>query len=472
MPERTPIPQESQHFPFDVSFEMSLLRLLCEDDGFAHALKRYLQPSYFSNEVLAWGYSCAQRHVEQYGAMPSIEVILQKTRTMDPRVAPVYTATIERVMISPLRDERWIKDAVLDFVKRNIFARTFAETRELYNSGKITQAYDLMMVRMEELHATTWEEADDGWLPEEYGMREMRRGFEDPSENAIPTGFNWLDHILGGGLSLGELGIWIAYAKIGKTTMLIQHGRAAVRNAWIPTAHFVFEGSRKQVEDRYDASFSGELYSKVKHGDTTADLYQKTFREYQLLKGKLVVSGFTERWDYTVQDVHEKLKELRRTRGFVPKLVLVDYGDLLTGRAKKYRSEYERQKAAFRDLKSLANRGYALWTASQAQRPEKGMDEKAHFVKSRQIADAYDKVRVADFLGSLNQTLEEKEEHMMRLYAELYRDAAADKWLTVEADMSRMVIRQKEGLVSPSMDGGAVEPSLGWQAPTQIHAPV
>lgn len=471
MVERTPIPQPTERFPFDVSFQMSLLRLLCEDDGFAHALGKYLQPYYFEHEVLAWAYSYAQRHIEQYGAMPSLAVLLQKTRMMDPRVAPVYTATIEQTMFAPMHDEQWLRDTVLDFVKRNIFARTFSESRELYNTGKVSQAYDLMMGRMEELHSVTWEEADDGWLADEYGVREMRRGFEDPSENAIPTGFNWLDHILGGGLSLGELGIWIAYAKIGKTTMLVQHGKAAVRNSWIPTAHFVFEGSRRQVEDRYDASFSGEMYYKVKRGDTTADLYHKAFREYQLLKGRIVISGFTERWDYSVVDIHNKLKALRRSRGFMPKLLLVDYGDLLTGREKRYRSEYEKQKAAFRDLKSLANRGYALWTGSQAQRPEKGKEEQAHLVKSRQIADAYDKIRVADFIGSINQTLDEKEAHVLRLYAELYRDAPADRWLPVEADLDRMIIQQKEGVTSPAMSGNA-DPQLGYQPPHQINAPI
>jgi replicative DNA helicase len=463
-------PQQSDRFPFDAEFQKTLLRLLCEDDGLAHALGRHLQPWYFENEALAWAYSYCQRHVEEYGAMPSLGVILQKTRTMDPRVGPVYSMTIEEVIRAPLRDEQWLRDNVLDFVKRNIFARTFAETRELYNSGKVDQAYDLMMQRMEELHATTWEQADRGWIAEEYGVREVRRGREDPSENSVPTGFNWLDHILQGGLSKGELGLWIAYSKIGKTTMLVQHGKAAVRNSFIPTAHFVFEGSRRQVENRYDASFSGELYNKVKLGDTTSELYHKAFRNYQLLRGLLVVSGFTERWDYSVVDIHEELKTLRRAYGFIPKLVIVDYGDLLTGREKRYRNEYERQKAAFRDLKSLANRGYALWTASQAQRPEKGADVKADFVKSRQIADAYEKIRVSDFIGSLNQTLDEKDAKVMRLYAELYRDNAADRWLPVEADLDRMTIKQTDGIVSPSMTG--TDPALGWAPPTQMHAPI
>lgn len=471
--DRTPIPQPvTDRFPFDVTFQMSLLRLMCEDENFAHALGKYLQPFYFENEVLAWAYSYAQRHVEQYGRMPSLGVILQKTRSMDPRVRPVYTSTVEQVQVASLRDEDWIKDMVLDFVKRNIFARTMAESRELYNSGKVNQAYDLMMERMDELHRTAWEPEDIEWLADEYGTREIRRGFEDSSEGSIPTGFNWLDHILSGGLSLGELGTWIAYSKVGKTTMLVQHGKAAARDSFLEVLHCVFEGSRKQVSARYDASFSGELYRKVKSGNTDAALYEKAFRQYQLLRGKMVVKGFTERWDYSVQDIDDTLKGLRRSRGFVPKLIIVDYGDLLTGRDKHYRNEHEKQRAAFRDLKSLANRGYGIWTAAQAQRPEKGAEDKVDLVKSRQVADAYDKIRVSDFTGSLNQTLMERAANVMRLYAEHYRDNAADRWIVVEADLDRMIIRQRDGVTSPSVPDAHLDPTMGYIKPSQLFAPV
>jgi replicative DNA helicase len=469
--ERTPV-QQPVHFPFGPDFQKTLLRLLCEDDSFAHALKPHLHPQYFENEVLAWAYAYCQRHVEQYGAMPSVRVLLEQTRTMDVRIRPLYTAVIQEVEVASLHDEVWLKDNVLDFVKRNIFARAFHESRELYNSGKTAECYDLMQTRMEELYRTTWEPVDRSFFFEELAQREMRRRREDPSEGSIPTGFPWLDNILQGGLSVGELGIWVAYPKIGKTTILANHGRYATRDAFLPVAHFVFEGSRQQVENRYDAAFMNEVYNKVKRGDCTHENYEAARRQYELLRGRLVIQGFTDRWDYNVADIDQALKDLRRAAGFVPKLVIVDYGDLLGGREKRYRNEYEKQRAAFRDLKSLANRGYAIWTASQAQRPEKDAETKPHLLKARQIAEAYEKVRVADFLGSLNQTLDEKRDKVMRLYAELYRDNAADQSLTVEADMAKMRICQKPNVASSSDPAAPKTPALGYVKPVQVAAPV
>ena len=267
------------------------------------------------------------------------------------------------------------------------------------------------------------------------------------------------------------MGIWIADPKIGKTTMLLNLGRAATVIAWRKVAHFVFEGSRKQVENRYDASFMDELYNKVRRGNTDAQSYQKAYRSYQHLKNKLYIRGFTDRWDYSVPDIDGVLKDLWRSRGWKPDLVIVDYGDLLTGREKRYRNDQEQQKAAFRDLKSLANKGYALWTASQARRPKEGVEDKAHILKSREIADSYEKVRMADFIGSLNMTPLERQSGIMRLYAELYRDNAADRWMLVKANLGKMFIGPGDNLTSPSVANAHEDPTFGY-VPTQMKIPV
>jgi hypothetical protein len=108
----------------------------------------------------------------------------------------------------------------------------------------------------------------------------------------------------------------------------------------------------------------------------------------------------------------------------------------------------------------LANRGYAVWSASQAQRPEKGAENDAHWLHARQIADCYEKVRVADFLGSLNITNEERIAKVMRLYAELYRDNEADKGWVVRCDFSTMTIRSDPTAKSPPLPDTPAEGGL------------
>lgn len=450
----------AERLPFGADFQRSLLRLLCDDNSFAHTIADHLQPQYFENEIFAWAFAAGQRYKETYGRFPSLRVLREQTSLLDSRVRAMYSTAIEQIETSDLRDEEWMRAQTLEFVKRSIFARTYQETRGLYNAGKTEEAYDLMMQRMEQLSKTAWTPEDESDYYDTFAARQDDRMSSDPAREAVGTGFPSLDVILHGGLSLGELGIWVAYAKHGKSTMLVQHGLAATRLEMRNTAHFVFEGSRKQVENRYDAAFMDEFYSAIRIGDCDAEKYSRAWSQAQALKGLLRIRGFTDSWDYSVLDIHEAMRSWKRNSGWEPSVIIVDYGDLLSGREKNYPNETAKQQAAFRDLKTLANRGFAVWTASQAQRPSSGSEDKEHLIYARQIADAYAKVRVADFLGSVNSTREERrappvdeskpygpfQPGRARLFAELYRDNAADKEIPVVFDGAKMRIYEPNQL--------------------------
>lgn len=462
---------EETTFPFGIEFQMTLFRMLVEDDGFSVSVAPFVQPFYFENQILAWAWSFCQAYRDQYGLIPGFPVLFHQVRQMDSASHQVYNATLDTARQASLKDTVWLKDQALDFIKRNIFVRSFHTTRQLFNAGKTNEAYDHAMREIESLHRISWENKDRSWTFGDFELRESRRNSSDFEGDSITTGFPWLDNILDGGLSKGEVGSWIAYPKLGKSTMLVQHGRAATSIGWKKVYHAVFEGSRGLIENRYDSCFSGELYNRVKRGDMDAQKFEMVRRQYEMMRDLLVVEGFTERWDYTVEDISNALKELRINCGWVPDLIVIDYGDLLNGRHQPYRSHLANETDAFRDIKSLANRGYALWTASQAQRPKENTHQKSDLLQTRQIAGVYEKVRICDFLGTLNQNYEEKRAGVMRLYAELYRDNAADDDLTVKSDLSQMRIEQVAGLVNPIYTDSPVDPSKNYQdgAPVKIR---
>jgi hypothetical protein len=457
------LPTTPERFPFELEYQKALLRLLCEDPRFAQLTAPFLSPRYFENEVLSWAWSYAIRFKDEYGAFPTLQTIKQQTLRMDPKLRPLYQLTLEQVGAARIRDDAWLRDTVLDFVKRNIFVRAFHESQRLYNKNEVEKAYDYMMGEMERITRTMWAPVDDTWFYDDLAARQVKHLANDLGSRAVATGFDQLDHMMGGGLSKGELGIWVAYAKGGKSSMLMTHGVAATKLQLRPTAHFVFEGSRAQVEDRYEAALTQELYREVRNGGLSSDGYKRAYQEYQLCRGKLYLRGFTDEWNYSVVDIHQALKDLKRTHNWEPDLVIVDYGDLLNGREAHYRSEQEKQKAAFRDLKSLSNRGYAVWTASQAQRPEKGSENEAHWIFSRMIADSYEKVRVADFIGSLNACNLEKQDKIMRVMGELYRDNAADVRFCVHCDLNKMLIRDDPNVASKQMPDLYADRKLGVQ---------
>lgn len=432
-------------FPFGVDFQKSLFVLLLQDSGFASIVMPHLEPQYFESDVLVWAYSYVIKYRQKYNAIPNLGVLLEEVRSLDPKVRDLYYITLEGLHNADLSSVDYIKDKVIDFIKRNIFTNSFKESRDKYNSGDINSAYDVMMAAMDKIgNNTSWETIDREWFFESFNQRVSDRLSFDPFSDSVSTGIADLDKALGGGLSIGELGIWIAYPKRGKTTLLINHGVQAIRRGLNNTLHFVLEGSRSLVANRYDTIFSQEAYSIVKTGKMTQQLFDNVVREYSMHRRKLIIRGFTERWDYTIEDLALEMKDLKRLYNWEPKLIIMDYGDLLRGRG-KYRDETSNQKAAYRDIKSLANRGYAVWTASQAQRPKNDLNTDSAPLSSKNIADDYSKVRVADFIGSINQTQEERQLKQARLYAEMYRDNESGLIIPVYADFSKMTIKGIRG---------------------------
>ena len=483
--ERTPVtatagvPAVGDHFPFGVDYQASLLKLLTQDGSFASAVMPHLHPGYFENEVCGWAFARMQEYRARYESMPTLRLLCEYTRSLDARAREFFRLTLERVMEADLSAEGWLRDTVIDFVKRHMFVNAFHESKAFFNAGNVDQSYKAMYQAMDQIFHTQWETIDRSFFFEELPQRMAHRMGADSFTDAVPTGIPELDHILGGGLRKGEMGVWIAYPKRGKSTLLVNHGAQAVRRGDFKVLHYVLEGSRKMVENRYDSVFAQEEYSRIKDGSLTTESWQRLQYEYQSYRQKLIIRGLTERWTYSVADLQEEMRELKQRYNWVPDALVVDYGDLLRAREGHLHTEVEVQRSAFRDLKTLANRGYALWTASQAQRPKEDLETSTEILQSRKIADCYDKIRVADFLGTINQTQEERQSKQARLFAELYRDNAAGQVILVYADFARMTIASA-GAFSGNLPIGAVAGvapvvPLGYVKPlnpSQLRAPI
>lgn len=438
--------------------------MLLEDNAFTYQVKEFLNKSYFTVPALSWVWSSCLNYFSCYQTFPTTRVLKELAAKLEPTISVVYLAAIDQIGSADQKDEAWLRDKVYDFVKRNLFVKAFSQTQVLYNEGKTEQSYDFMMAELEKIVSVKSQVIDRSWICDSLPDRQARRLCEDHKSNVILTGMPWLDKILDGGLGLGELGIWVGGKNSGKSTLLINHGVAAVRLANVNVLHILLEGSMKQLETRYDAAFSNELYNRIKYG--AMENYSVLWEEYQQFKHRLVGRSFTDGWDVNVLDIDNEIKSLKREEGWAPQMLIIDYGDLMGCRGSA-RSEQEKQQYAFRDLKTLAQKGpYSTWTACQAQRPDSDNDMPT-ILKSRKIASCYEKVRIADFLGTINWTPAEREANVCRLYAEYYRDNAADSISVVKCDFSRMLFTEEMGLMSPSLPG--LVPGPVYQ--TEIPAP-
>jgi hypothetical protein len=249
----------------------------------------------------------------------------------------------------------------------------------------------------------------------------------------------------------------MADSKGGKSLLLVHLAVYAARGLRIPCLMIILEGSLDQTEDRIEAAISSVLYSKVKRGEMDPAIYYALQEEYRGLRSLLVIRAMTDSWSYNVADIRAELDELKALHGWEPKMLDVDYGDLLRSQGSA-RNEEEHQRNAFGDLKTLTqqDRGYAIWTASQAKRPYTNPDDKKRLEKlkkekdesewwklspvlrAKDVADSYNKIRRADFIGSINQTMAQRKAGEAILYADMYRDNLAGRRARIKQDLTRI----------------------------------
>jgi len=248
----------------------------------------------------------------------------------------------------------------------------------------------------------------------------------DPSEwlpfiemEKIPTGIVHLDLCLDGGLAKGELGVFLAPPNYGKSMALINVGfGAAGPISQSNVAHFSFEMNDDVIAKRYGARLLFRFPNR--HGDN--ELYEKNFRRYAryLLPGK--IRAFRVTGDVNVLRYHlDRLID----EGFIPDLIIVDYGDEVEAK-RHYTDHWVEAGSVFKDLRDL---GYdyecPVWTATQANRSALGRE----IITMKEIAESIKKAAIADVIVAICQTWEEEKNEQARLFLAKIRDGRARRML-------------------------------------------
>jgi hypothetical protein len=438
--------------PFDAAFQRKIVKLALIDDAFCTMAQRHVTAEMIESDSLRWCWRMIGFE-RQAKRTPTVAVLRDHVRKVEAVLQSRYAAMVDAIDQEPLREEQYIRHAMGEFVRRNLFVQVYEDSAKLYNTGRADQAIELMQTQADKIRQVSFDRKSRHWFYEDLDDRSRiaREYANNEYEHTFPTGIQGVDEVLDGGLTRGELGAWLADSKGGKSLFLIHLAgycaRALQRNVLL----ILFEGSYKQTSARLDAWHANVSYREAKRGQFEYDVFQKLQHEYRLLRQRLVIREMTENWGYSAADIRAELDDLRAQYGWVPDLLVADYGDLMRSQVKVY-SEEEHQRNAFADLKTMTHqdRGYAIWTASQAQRPpklraNKKSDAEGQTMKfgkfvlgPKDIADSYNKVRRVDFLGSINRDAEDVSNGEARLYCAVYRDNNADRLVRIKQDLDRM----------------------------------
>lgn len=437
-------------FTFGPQFQDTMLALMMRDIGFTEKCLRYVPDDHLHSEAHRWLFDEIRRKYKDSGTIPSAPEIEENLRKVERHKRRMYKTFADKVAKIAPGDPDFIRDRLADFAKRTNFADLYAHGQTLYNAGRVDEAYRYVMEAANHIHAITFKDDQTFDISEFEGKRRRFLSQRKLTNDRMPTGIKPLDAILRGGLSRleGEMAIILAEPKKGKTVALIHMGVAALRMRVGRVAHFILEGAEETTMFRYQSALSGIPEERISSDDLTPDEEERLHRISARYMNRLELVPFNEHWEYSTNDLDAKLSDLDR-QGKTPDLCVLDYADLVQPR-EKTREERNNQRNTYRELKRIClMRKMAMWTASQAVRP-KDAPQKEGILHGSDISETFEKVRIADFLCSLNQTPREKEMGLMRLHADIYRNNSCDRTIRLITDFERMIFHKpKFGHIDP-----------------------
>ena len=369
------------------SFQVKAIAAMFSDRGFMQQIADIIQPEYFESDANIWVLEIILDHFNKYKTPPTKDVLKVK-------ITDVTDEVLKVAILEQLKEIfRYIESDDLKFVKDEIL--TFCKNQEIKRA--ITESVQLLSIGNFDAIKTTIDNAMKAGADTDVGLdykKDIAIRYTTAARDTITTGWDVVDDLMDGGLAKGELGVVMAPAGIGKSWLLINIGRNALK-VGKTVVHYTLELNQDYVGQRYDSVLTGIGAQELKHH--ISDI-EKTIEK---TPGTLIIKHFPTK-SIGVMGLKAHLEKIIML-GTAPDLVIVDYGDLLKINTKK--DKHEALEELYEDLRGMAGEyNVPVWTASQASRSALDDD----IIEADKIASSYGKVMVADFLMSLSRKVEDK----------------------------------------------------------------
>ena len=407
-------------YKFTARIQIKILAVLWRDQFSFNLYRDVVKPKYFSNAIHVDMCRIIFDYYNQYNLPPTADVLTEEVSTMcgkykkKEKLLDDYLDCIETMSSVSLDDIEYIRDKVIAFGKRQSLVDAVLESANILEKEPDTE-YPKIEGLVKDALMTGENLADLGTdIYEDVEERFLSYTNDDDVIERIPTGIEKLDYCLGGGLGRTEMGVIVAPPGRGKTTSLISIGGAAIE-AGYNVLHISLENNEKQVTRNYDLRLLKKNMEYVK--DNVNKSITAMFNIQRYRKGQLRIKKYPTK-SVTTQTIRMFLDKLKMVKGFVPDVLIVDYGAILKP-ISNYNDKRMGIESVYEELRAIADDyNLALWTAAQGNRG--ALSKK--IVSMVDLAECFAIANISDVLACLCQTAKEKVKGDLRLFLPKIRD--------------------------------------------------
>lgn len=457
---------------FDVDFEHDIIANALREDAFLKRAARIADAHHFSNKEATWLWKVISDTWSNFGERCTPRLVLARAEDefKEPEKRKPYIALALKLFKHRAVAPKAALDELSKFVRHVNLQISLEQSAKLLEKGDLDAAESAMYKGARSSGRERNYTHIDWWSDFETRQAARKHEREHPEEfTVIPTGLKQLDKALSGGARKGEVCLIMGTTGRGKSVLLNNVAHASIKGGF-GAVYFALEMPARQVATRADALWSGMRYDQFKGYEfkpsELRELMERRRRGMKRYKDRFHILSMPVK-SADIRTLKAALDDLKDEFGFVPSLVAVDSGDHMRS-VDKTLDQYRLQQAeVYWSLKQLAEEdGYVLWSTVHAGR------EWAHQVAtSEATSESYDKARIADLIVSLNDpnsrpgrrkktivTADDDDEdepeevktkeatesssRRMELYLAKYRDGVSKLKIELDADFSRMSLKE------------------------------
>lgn len=420
-------------------FLYELFKLMFRKRDVLEVCIEHLKFEHLPDEKFKNIFASCKKHYLMSQTLPTFGIISQQHSTNVDTLA-----CLDRINAATVLD----KDAVLlqleSYIKDQMSLKFYDDFASAYNKGDRDGARNLLSKQSEDLAAFSLRSSKSSvtrlWA--DYQDREVRRIFDRESLEVvrkIPLSIDEIDALIHGGIDVGETACFMTRSGVGKTKFLRWVGVGAARRG-SKVLHIQAEGSKKNCEDGYDATWTGMPSYKLNF-ENAAGPKAKELRDLaSLLKtkgGEIYIYSFEQFGMASMRDVRKLILDVEKIVGKID-LVIIDYLELFhPGDGRKYGvdtfAEKARREAVAEKMKNIAVEFETrIVTATQANDIPPELFNDPNYVMTRHnVSMAKGLPNSFSYFFTGNQTSGEYDANMIRIYLDKLRFVKSGQIVTI-----------------------------------------
>lgn len=435
LPEDVGSSEPTPVYEFDGEFQQKIAALLVRDTPFAQLTDGLIKPEYFENAGIAALVSVVGRYFERYKKAPGDKTVIAsllrdsaRDKTLPPELLRLAIGATHKLFETDVSDRDYVADQCAEFARHQAVTKAVLDSVSLIEKRDFAAIGAMMRKAIDTGVSTAGNAYDYGAMRELRTKERKDRAAGVLAPTGITTGFKVLDDCLyHKGWGRRELAVLMGGAKAGKSMGMISFGINAIA-AGYRTLYVTLEVASGIIAERIDANVAEramfELGTHIHEVDEKVEAFMAKaapFIIHEFPTGTMRASDL------------RRLIEHYKAQGITFDLVIVDYADLMAPE-RVTDNVQENSKSIYVNLRGLAmEEGFACLTATQTNRE----GAKKAVALATDVAEDFNKIRIADVVISINKTEEERALNQARLHFAASRNQRSGFTLKVEQNIDQ-----------------------------------